>query len=301
MRHAYLIMAHDDFYLLKRLIKVIDNPDADIYIHLDANRKYNIDNLENISKYSHTYITSRIKINWGGQSIIACELFLMEQAAKKNYGFYHLLSGHDFLLRSVQEIQQFFEKNEGKEFLSVDVNPYNKKDIYNRLDQYHLIFNNRIITNHINEILSPIQQFFHIHRMDSSLFDVFAKGMEWASMTNNFVHRLLRDRGDIMQWTQHSLCADEVYKQIEFKRYSNEFSLYRSIPKEASRARCFLEAEATMHLVDWTRGNPYTFDIDDLPYLLSSECMFARKFDSRVDKKIIDSLFKLDTGSDFIM
>lgn len=122
------------FYLLKRLIKVIDNPDADIYIHLDANRKYNIDNLENISKYSHTYITSRIKINWGGQSIIACELFLMEQVAKKNYGFYHLLSGHDFLLRSVQEIQQFFEKNEGKEFLSVDVNPYNKKVIYNRLD-----------------------------------------------------------------------------------------------------------------------------------------------------------------------
>lgn len=225
----------------------------------------------------------------------------MEQAAKKNYGFYHLLSGHDFLLRSVQEIQQFFEKNEGKEFLSVDVNPYNKKGMYNRLDQYHLIFHNRIITNHINEILSPIQQFFHIHRMDSSLFDVFAKGMEWASMTNNFVHRLLRDRGDIMQWTQHSLCADEVYKQIEFKRYSNEFSLYRSIPKEASRARCFLESEATMHLADWTRGNPYTFGIDDLSYLLSSKCMFARKFDSRVDKKIIDSLFKLDTGSDFIM
>ncbi|MCH3903699.1 MAG: hypothetical protein LKE19_08775 [Limosilactobacillus oris] len=185
--------------------------------------------------------------------------------------------------------------------MSVDVNPYNKKVIYNRLDQYHLIFNNRIITNHINEILSPIQQFFHIHRMDSSFFDVFAKGMEWASMTNNFVHRLLRDRGDIMQWTQHSLCADEVYKQIEFKRYSNEFSLYRSIPKEASRARCFLESEATMHLVDWTRGNPYTFDIDDLSYLLSSKCMFARKFDSRVDKKIIDSLFKLDTGNDFIM
>ena len=68
MRHAYLIMAHDDFYLLKRLIKVIDNPDADIYIHLDANREYNIDNLENISKYSHTYITSRIKINWGGRA-----------------------------------------------------------------------------------------------------------------------------------------------------------------------------------------------------------------------------------------
>lgn len=40
MRHAYLIMAHSDFYLLQRLIQAIDNPDGDIFLHLDAKNKY---------------------------------------------------------------------------------------------------------------------------------------------------------------------------------------------------------------------------------------------------------------------
>lgn len=40
MRHAYLIMAHSDFYLLQKLIQAIDNPDGDIFLHLDAKNKY---------------------------------------------------------------------------------------------------------------------------------------------------------------------------------------------------------------------------------------------------------------------
>ena len=46
-----------------------------------------------------------------------------------------------------------------------------------------------------------------------------------------------------------------------------------------------------MHKVDWNRGNPYIYRIDDYDELIHSKCMFARKFDSNVDKKIIDKLY----------
>lgn len=37
-KHAYLIMAHDDLPLLKVLVRLLDNPSNDIYVHID--KKY---------------------------------------------------------------------------------------------------------------------------------------------------------------------------------------------------------------------------------------------------------------------
>ena len=39
-KHAYLIMAHDNFEQLSLLIRALDNPRVDIYIHIDANSDY---------------------------------------------------------------------------------------------------------------------------------------------------------------------------------------------------------------------------------------------------------------------
>lgn len=35
MKHAYLIMAHNDIPLLRKLIEILDYPDNDIYLHID--------------------------------------------------------------------------------------------------------------------------------------------------------------------------------------------------------------------------------------------------------------------------
>ena len=44
--------------------------------------------------------------------------------------------------------------------------------------------------------------------------------------------------------------------------------------------------------IDWNRGEPYTFKNEDYNELKNSECFFARKFSSKIDKKIIDNLTK---------
>lgn len=40
MKHAYLIMAHDDEWLLKKILKLLDSSLNDIYLHLD--RKFDV-------------------------------------------------------------------------------------------------------------------------------------------------------------------------------------------------------------------------------------------------------------------
>ncbi len=52
-----------------------------------------------------------------------------------------------------------------------------------------------------------------------------------------------------------------------------------------------------MRFIDWSRGSPYVFLGGDLPEILRSNCLFARKFDERVDLNIVKTVlnqFKLE-------
>lgn len=45
-----------------------------------------------------------------------------------------------------------------------------------------------------------------------------------------------------------------------------------------------------MRYIDWKRGGPYIFLELDYQELMDSYCLFARKFDSNIDKKIINMI-----------
>ena len=44
--------------------------------------------------------------------------------------------------------------------------------------------------------------------------------------------------------------------------------------------------------IDWKRGEPYTFTIDDYDLLINSNCFWARKFSSKKDKEIINKIYE---------
>lgn len=46
-------------------------------------------------------------------------------------------------------------------------------------------------------------------------------------------------------------------------------------------------AETNMRLIDWNRGEPYTFRISDISELINSDILFARKFDEKIDFEIV--------------
>ena len=72
------------------------------------------------------------------------------------------------------------------------------------------------------------------------------------------------------------MCADEVYKQtiIWNSKYKENIS------------------EDEIRLIDWERGKPYTFKMEDYNELAGSKMLFARKFDENVDNDIIEKIWK---------
>lgn len=81
MKFAYMIMAHNEPYVLDKLIRMLDYPDNDIYIHVDAKS-----NLIDKSKL-HTHsaglmiLTSR-KLTWGGNKPNICNFRFNHRSTK---------------------------------------------------------------------------------------------------------------------------------------------------------------------------------------------------------------------------
>ena len=92
-KQAYLIMAHDDFELLKILLKLIDAKYNDIYLHIDAKANVDVEMMHSWVVESTLHIVKRMDVRWGGYSQIECEVCLLKEAIKTKHSYYHLLSG----------------------------------------------------------------------------------------------------------------------------------------------------------------------------------------------------------------
>ena len=136
-KHAYLLLIHENSLVLNRLIRLIDDNWNDIYIHIDKNAK-NIDpsEIKQFAQKSKVYFVKRHKVYWGTNSIMEAEIELFKAAAKQQYQYYHLLSGADLPIKTQKEIHDFFEENNGKEFIHFGTEQY-QKDIQERYNQYH--------------------------------------------------------------------------------------------------------------------------------------------------------------------
>ncbi len=62
-KHAFLIMAHNQYDQLKRLIEQLDDSRADIYLHIDKKSAMPKDIK---AKYSELKYIDSLDIQWGG-------------------------------------------------------------------------------------------------------------------------------------------------------------------------------------------------------------------------------------------
>ena len=222
------------------------------------------------------------------------EIYLFKKAREYGpYDYYHLLSGQDLLLVSNVEFYNFFEKNNGKEFIEFK-NKQNEHDpeIKRRTRLYHFLQNyrRRFKLQLLNEIfiffeicLLALQLFLHVNRVENLDWQI-KYGSEWVSVTDDFVVTLLNNEAKIDKIFRWRNCSDELMIQtIAFNcRFVDR--LYHN-PNGADN----------MRLVDFDRGkngSPYTFTVKDYDMLKNSNALIARKFSLDMDSKIVDRIIK---------
>lgn len=294
-KHAYLILAHTNFNQLRKLVKALDHPRNDIFIHVDAKAKdFDPDMLYGVTKYSPLIILpKRIRVNWGGVSGIRAEYALLKEAiAAGCHDYYHLISGMDLPIKPQNSIHDFFDAHKGKEFFNLWKMRESTKIRFN----YYALFPEgelHFLTRILNHIFKGLQMAIGFKRNRDVEFHY---GSNWRSITEDFAHYMLEKESWVMRIFRRTTLCDEIYSATLICNSPFKANLYN--PEETATNK---ESNLShMRLIDWTRGasirHPWTFVKSDLPMLEKSEHLWARKFDENVDPEIIDMIIEKVKG-----
>lgn len=117
-RHAYLITAYNNFYVLERLIRLLDDDRNDIYVHIDGKvEDFDFERFSSLCNSSTLTFVPAVRVYWGQYSQVRSVFRLFKCAVPGVYGYYHLLSGSDLPIKTQDQIHDFFSRNHGRELI----------------------------------------------------------------------------------------------------------------------------------------------------------------------------------------
>ncbi len=286
-KHAFLIIAHNDWSLLSKLLMCLDDKRNSIFVHIDKNSDFRYDNMYVPSEAECTYIERR-KVMWGGESLIIVEMELIRAAVKSNqFDFLHLISGQDLPLKTQDEIHNWFDNFQGRNFISLDPDSNNQHTAIDRISRYWIfqdIVGRRkgigfVLLRRLDRVLLKIQKMFKVDRTKKIPMKIY-KGANWFSITSDMAEEILSNQKQIMTWFGMGWCADELFLHTIAYNSSQRETIINDSLRE----------------IDWERGQPYTYTKEDKELLLKSEKLFARKFSTTLDSEIIDIVYNRAKG-----
>lgn len=293
MRHAYLIMAYNNWRQLGMLLELLDDPRNDIFIHID-NRAGDFpqEELASAVKDSAVVFIPRKNVYWADYSQTEVELELLEAASnREEYHYYHLLSGMCLPLKTQDEIHAFF-RDQDKEFIGMVRNGggYAK----NHANYYHPFLHNSVYRKSkplkaLDRAFMYLQKAVGFDRLKGQNLTI-STGWTWFSITHRHCRHLVEHRPFIERVFRYTVASDELFMGTMVVNFGLEDRVYNinTIEQNDFTIGC-------KRLINWDRGKPYTWGRfspeEDFDELMSSHCLFARKFDERVDFDIIQRIY----------
>lgn len=208
-----------------------------------------------------------------------------------------LLSGVDFPIKSLDTIAE--RLSGADEIIRVDrmLNPLGSSDFDRRANRVFLgdgpLLNKRSRIPLLPRVTRKVESW--LPNLCYPRLPIFY-GPQWWCLTRNAVNEVFAfaDRqSDVMSWFKRTRCPDEmVFQTILKNSVCADYITY-------DLTRGDEDHEPTLHgshFVDWGRpkpDRPGTLTLEDLPRLLESGALFARKFDGRRSMDLIAALQEL--------
>lgn len=263
MKHAYLIIAHNEFDVLKLLISLLDDERNDIYVHFDKKVR-TLPYLK--AKQSRLFVLKdRVDVRWGDSSQAKVELLLFEHAfINDNYSFFHLISGTHLPLRDINEVNDEVESHIGSSILKLW--PYDDGDVSFKLKRYHCFVRGCYSTSYLCKkvanfgwrLMLNVQTVFGMTRHKNIEFQ---KSDQWCVLSREAVAFLIKEQSRIMRKYRHTFCSDEYVIGTELKA--------AGLP---------LDNCPNLLYVEFCGPSPRSFKLSDYEKLQKKDYLFARKF-----------------------
>lgn len=296
MKIAYLILAHNQFMQLERLVNSLLHPGAEIFIHVDKRAKFD----KNEFQQSNVHILeNRISVHWGGFSIIAAQIELIKKANELGrYDYYILLSGADYPIKTHEQLVQYLIDNEGSNFINtIEMPQFNKP--FDRIRTFYLEGGERSEINLKTRWISMWNRVFKKMITNRKLPSPFTNyklyaGGQWWVFHDAFIQYLLlflEENKQLVRFYKHTFIPDEMFFHTILM--NSHFSHTQ---------------KGSLTYTDWRLGEPphpslinhihmaeINIDYSETAYGISYHC-FARKFNDQ-SQEIINSIEAFKSNS----
>lgn len=278
-KQAYLVMAHNNWGVLKKQIELLDDERNDFYIHIDK-RATDFDPAEvtdNV-RYSKVHFIDRRCVFWADYSQTQVELDLISAAVEGGeYSYLHLMSGSDLPIKSKDEIYSYFNATD-KIYLCLMTENGSYQN--NRTKYYFPLINTKWyrkykIVKAMSLLLGKMQFFLGINRhKKKENYEVCYCGWNWFSIPIDFAKYVLDNQERVYSTFHHTLASDEAFLQT--------IAMNSDYIKRVYKTDCHEESVMRFN----------TYKLKDFDEIMGTPYFFVRKVEENVDADIAEKIYR---------
>jgi hypothetical protein len=308
MQVAYLILAHNEPELLKRLVNRLDHPGAYFYIHFDT--KFSSLSLQEFfSSRDNVKIISKYSIFWMGFRMIEATIELLSMAySTRRHKYYVLLSGQDYPVKSNEYIYDFLSKTD-KDFIDFNRVEDHRDNIREKLQFYHFYDNPLYNPRAANRNKFFVWLYFGLHKKLSRFLPRrrFYKDMkpyfgpQWFILSHDtvgYVLSFIRENPGYMKFMKYTEGPDEIFFPtiiLNSPRIENVagYEAFSEWLKTRADGTIFIHQIGSHKFMDWSVSpGPAVLDLGYFEHLSATNKLFARKFSTEKSAALLDKIDK---------
>jgi hypothetical protein len=267
---SYVVPVHKNPEQVLRLIRRLQSDSATFLVHVDARAEASMHRAleQAATELERVELLDPLPCRWGGIGLVLVGLQAIERSLRGNAPFDHLVyvTGQDYPLAPASEIESFFASAPGRSFLSFFELPgaWGESGLA-RLERWHLV--------------GPVALHLRLpwrRRLPGGLRP-FGGGAHWALArpAAEYVHEFTRRNPRLLRFCRHALHPDELYFQ----------TVLLNSPLAGT------VVDDNLRYIDWSgEPAPKVLRTEDFDMLVTSDKLFARKFDVTVDAEVLDRL-----------
>lgn len=297
MKLAFVVLAHDRPELLARLLAALRHPNARAYLHLD--RRVPLDPFARALEAANAgevAMLPRHATSWASPELVDAALEGLRRGVADGCEYFLLLSGRDFPLRPVEEIVAFAAGAGSRSYVEHFPLPDPRWRLggRDRTDFYTYTVRGRRETciprgedtsylNRRGRLLNRLLRLRGLGKPGRS-FPRYARpfgGSQWWNLSREAAEHILAfldEHPDYRRYHEHTLAPDEIF--------------FQSILAGTGFAERTELVGDNLRFMRWPadESHPRVLVVDDLPAMLESRALFARKFDPAVDATVLERL-----------
>ena len=312
--NAILIMCHKNPTQVLRLIDRCISPQTKVIVHVDKNSDSVFDKLAEEADKKGVYFTrERLHGVLDTRSLVDIAMLMIQRAQeierdeKVHFDYYLLLSGQDYLTKSITEINANLCAAYPQPF--IDCTPWAKSNwVFYKFrsnpsnDKYDAWVQKKFpkrgtlrrrTFRAIGLMAQKIDRVFHkdyYHSLKKQGIDLYGGSAWWIlpDQAISFIVEEYNQRKPYVEELLRTWTPEETFFQIMTMR-SPIAKMIQLNPIDMIAQSCktwaFFSGEGKPF-----KGHPYIFTENEFPQLIEKDCWIARKFDETVDERVFDLL-----------